>query len=490
MSSMNSAPLPTATHILLTHIPPFLRHPRNMRDLLLTTGLTKHVAYTCPIKRHASDNKKEDDENLDVAAVIKLNHVSQAMTFLRNWEKARDELKSTMKSFLWYEGDGLLPVLYPEKSNVDRRMLENLWNTIHGERKDDEVGRTAKVADESFVQKLVQAYRLIEVTQEQLDTGIITINRPEQMYEKQDNQEDSDKKLDKAKVAAAAGGAYDDEADPLNAKEVLEAVAQFRKKLEETQGGYKTKRAAYVNDRLKSEVKKAKEKIIQRRKDAEEAKQKAPPLPVLPPLPTLPPPLPTRTILPPLLPGSGPIPPLPTNVPPLPGALPPSSGLTGLKRPVPSTEESAAKKFKTSDDANGRKIRLDVAADESSLADIRAKNEAADRASKAAAYLQEAKGFTKEHILSKAYFPLLRKDHMPDIRKFVKEQMVEYLGEEEATLIDFVMNYLKKENEKERVTTGLLEEMKIVLEEDSEAFVFDVFQQVIKVIGNEGDPSS
>eukprot|EP01083_Nonionella_stella_P225285 801118_1 len=179
MSSMNSAPLPTATHILLTHIPPFLRHPRNMRDLLLTTGLTKHVAYTCPIKRHASDNKKEDDENLDVAAVIKLNHVSQAMTFLRNWEKARGELKSTMKSFLWYEGDGLLPVLYPEKSNVDRRMLENLWNTIHGERKDDEVGRTAKVADENFVQKLVQANK--KEDDENLDVAaVIKLNHVSQ----------------------------------------------------------------------------------------------------------------------------------------------------------------------------------------------------------------------------------------------------------------------------------------------------------------------
>ncbi len=124
------------------------------------------------------------------------------------------------------------------------------------------------------------------------------------------------------------------------------------------------------------------------------------------------------------------------------------------------------------------------------MADIRAKNEAADRKSKEAAYLQEAKSFTKDHVLSKAHFPLLSKDHMPDIRKFVKEQMVEYLGEEEATLIDFVMNYLKKENEKERVTTGLLEEMKIVLEEDSEAFVFDVFQQVIKVVANEGNLSA
>ncbi len=489
---------------------------------------------------------------MDVAAVVKLNHVSQAMTFLRNWENARVELKSPMRSFLWYEdatrsgtgmGMGLsggsamtLPVLYPDRSEVDRRMLENLWMTIYSERTDDEVGRTARVADENFVQKLVQTYRSIEVTQDQLDRGLIMENgvlkspngNGTGSSESKDNgnggggsgsggvgggdraQDDGNMKLDRAKVAAAAGGAYDEEADPLNAPEVLEAVAQFRKKLEETQGGYKKKRAQYVNQRLEVEVKKAKERIIQRRKDAEvEAKKKqeaqaaaaaagasAPLPPGPPPPPTLPPPPPGDIPLPP---GSLPPPPLPMGVPPLPGVVPPPVGipptdmsLNNNKRSAESMQqgiEPASKKPMTENDIHGRKIRLDVtngtgADGEESLAAIRAKNEAAD---KAAAYLKEAQAFTKERILSPpldtpTYFPFLVEEHTPDIRKFVKEQIVEYLGEEEATLIDFVMNYVQKKEEKDRVTSGLLEEMEMVLEEDSKTFVYDLFQRVVQIM--------
>jgi hypothetical protein len=471
---MASAPIaiPTATHILLTHIPPFLRHPRNLRDLLFTTGPTKHISYTCPIKRVASEERTKDDENLDVAAVIKLNHASQAMTFMRNWEKARSTLHSTMKAFLWYE-DGSLPTLYPERSDVDRRMLENLWETMYKERNDDEVGRTAKVADENFVAKLIDVYRSIEHNQDQLDKGIVS-EGGQSSYDNASIQPQTEdgKKLDTAKLAAAAGGAYDEEADPLNAPEVLEAVAQFRKNLEATQGGYKKKRAEYVNTRLEKEVKIAKEKIIQRRKEEEERKNSVP----LPP--TLPPPLP------PGIPGVPPLPNVPPAgilPPPLPVALPPPpppGDVPGLKRPLDNIDadsEAMRKRSKAGDDVNGRKERVDVG--DQSIAEIRAANIAAD---KAAAYLKDAASFANDKILSNSHFPLLKDHQSPGIRKFVKEQIVEYLGEEEATLIDFVMNHLKK-GEEERTTKPLLEEMTMVLEEDAEPFVLALFRKIVEI---------
>lgn len=465
-----STPIPTATHILLTHIPPFLRHPRNLRDLLFTTGPTKHISYTCPIKRAASDKPSKDDKNLDVAAVIKLNHASQAMTFMRNWENARCELKSTMKAILWYE-DGSLPALYPERSDVDRRMLECIWDTVYKARTDDEVGRTAKIADENFVQKLIEVYRSIEHTQDQLDKGVIPPGQ--NPYDNASGQllGEDDKKLDRAKVAAAAGGAYDEEADPLNAPEVLEAVAQFRKKLEATQGGYKKKRAEYVNRRLEDMVKKSKEIMI-RRKEEESKREKMVPLP-----PALPPPLPPVALPPPLPVGLPP--PLPVGAlpPPLPVGLPPTPD---NKRPLESTDidnEAASKKRKTDDDINARKERIDVG--DQSVAEIRAANMAADKAEEAAAYLKEAATFTKEKILSDSHFPLLKEHQIPGIRKFVKGQIVEYLGEEEATLIDFVMNHLKKD-EKERKITPLFEEMSMILEEDSEPFCVAVFRKVVE----------
>ena len=469
------APIPTATHILLTHIPPFLRHPRNLRDLLFTTGPTKHIAYTCPIKRTASDKLSKDDKNLDVAAVIKLNHASQTMTFMRNWKNARAELKCTMKAVLWYE-DGSLPTLYPERSDVDRRMLETLWETVYKERNDDEVGRTSKIADEGFVSKLVEVYRSIEHTQDQMDKGIISPGQNPYGNANAPLQGDDDKKLDRAKVAAAAGGAYDEEADPLNAPEVLEAVAQFRKKLEATQGGYKKKRAEYVNTKLEEMVKTAKEKMIQRKKEEEEKRNIPVPLP--PPLPPiaslprpdgLPPPLPIG-----LPPGAPVPPPLPMNLPP---------GAPVNKRSSDSADissESIDKKRKIDGEANARKERVDVG--DQSIAEIRAANIAADEAAeaaKAAEYINKAATFTDKEILSNSHFPLLKDDQIPGIRKFVKEQIVEYLGEEEATLIDFVMNYLKK-GEKERKIEALFEEMIMVLEEDSEPFCLALFRKVVE----------
>jgi hypothetical protein len=461
----NVTPIPTATHVLLTHVPPFLRHPRNLRDLLFTAGPTKHISYTCPIKRSASDKPTKDDANLDVAAVIKLNHSSQAMAFMRNWNTARVELKTTMKSFLWYE-DGSLPTLYPERSEVDRRMLESLWDTMNKERNDDEVGRTAKISDESFIAKLVQGYRSIEHAQEQLDKGVISADA---LYGQTPNnmQPEEGNKLDRAKVAAAAGGAYDEEADPLNAPEVLEAVAQFKKKLEATQGGYRKKRTEHVNRKLEEEKKIFKERLIEARKAALDRSNQ------LPPQPLLPPPMPSGALPPP----PGAIPPPPGKfLPPPPSGLPPPP-LQGMKRPsegIISGEEMPNKRTTLEEDVNSRKERLDVG--HQSVVEIRAANIAAD---KAAAYLKEAASFSDEQIIS-AHFPAIKNESFPGLRKYVKEQIVEYLGEEEATLIDFVMNYLKKE-EKDRRTSGLLEEMKMVIEEDAAAFVRNLFRKIVEI---------
>jgi PWI domain. len=130
-------------------------------------------------------------------------------------------------------------------------------------------------------------------------------------------------------------------------------------------------------------------------------------------------------------------------------------------------------------DAIVRKERLDLG--NASVAEIRRANIAAD---KAAQYLKEAASFTKQDILSDRPFPVLLDEHYPTVRKYVKDQIIDYLGEEEATLIDFVVNYLKKE-ETERGTLALLEEMKLVLEEDSEAFVVDLFRKVVEVCSPE-----
>ena len=67
----------------------------------------------------------------------------------------------------------------------------------------------------------------------------------------------------------------------------------------------------------------------------------------------------------------------------------------------------------------------------------------------------------------------------------MKEQIVECLGEEETTLIDFVMNHLTKPSPSPAAGTGsttkaLLEEMEMVLEEDAATFVVDLYRKIVK----------
>lgn len=572
------------TTLVLTHIPPFLRHPRNLRDLLYystTTTTIKHLFYSCPIKRFANDVNAKDDKNDKAIAIIKFTHAGNALSIGRNWKSVQQRLNQQVKeslcnneqeekeegegneknelslckmnAFILY-ADSNLTQLHPEKSKVDANMIESVWELIHKQRDSTtDTGKVAQQADENMIHSLVDAYRMIERRQKELDAAAIkngdnAINYPdldssgnyndENGSSEAANPSDSTIKLDSAKVrAAAGGGAYDEENDPLNKPEVLEAVKQFKKRLEITQGGFRRKRREYVDKRLEDMVKKAKEKLKEQRRIEKEEREK---LSLLPPPPPPPPSL-MMNLPPP------PPPPLPLP----PGGLPPQqlqsdnniasrdTGRRGVSN-LPAWMTAAENKKKEDSDSNNnnegkkrsvdevtndeaandnnepmrkktfipseanrdiniRRERLDVTNEgTTSLAAIRAANEAADKAKrekeeqeKILQYCQEAKSFSNEQILNNVYPKLYLPETKPIIRKFVKDQMIEYLGEEEATLIDFVMNYLVKHNDTSNVDTitvgmgktvqGLLEEMEVVLEEDAETFVIDLFKKILDV---------
>ena len=569
------------TSVILTHIPPFLRHPRNLRDLLYSTTSIKHLFYSCPIKRFSNDNS-DDDKNENVVAVVKFTHSGNALSIIRNWMNVRRKLNEeasastnkkngsedsasssknsnnnggelsycNMNAFLLYS-DGHIS-LHPEKSKVDAGMIESIWDLTHKKRDTTtDTGKVAQQADDNMTQSLVDAYRSIEKRQKELDVvaaanegdaaltsasnhgGGIGSNPTDGNIDGHDitsmSEEETKLKLDSAKVrAAAGGGAYDDEADPLNAPEVLEAVKQFKKKLEITQGGFRRKRKEYVAKRLKEEVKKAKERLIQQRKamekrivEQQQPQQQMPP-PPLPPMNLPPPPVPPGGMPPPPQQPSSKAAAKETSrrgVSNLPAWM--TAGKSnkdnddeGKKRSADEIAESGnggggddepsrKKKFIPSEanrDFNTRKERLVVGetGGETSLAAIRAANEAADKAKreteekalkeKIQEYLNEASAFSDEQILAGIFPKLHLPETIPTIRSFVKEQMVEYLGEEEATLIDFIMKYLVKhdsssseDNVKGKAVAGLLEEMKMVLEEDADPFVVDLFKKILEL---------
>ena len=137
-------------------------------------------------------------------------------------------------------------------------------------------------------------------------------------------------------------------------------------------------------------------------------------------------------------------------------------------------DEGKKRKFVPSEanrDINARKQKLEVAGGQT-LSEIRAANEAADKEKAAAAFVPQT---TKEGILAEgSKFPSLSSENADPMKKYVTAQIVELLGEEEATLIDFIMKELRKGC----ATAFMLEEMKVVLDEDAEDFVVGLYKKV------------
>jgi hypothetical protein len=286
-------------------------------------------------------------------------------------------------------------------------------------------------------------------------------------------EKESSLHLDAQKLAAAAGGTYDEDADPLNAPEVVNAVLDFKRSLEDRDVKSRKRRVDIVTAEME---KKVKELVERGRREREERRKMA-------------------------AGGAGPV--ANGGAVEANGAAPAVSadakedtgrrGVSNLpawmtqSKPdgapaneAPTTEgtidttedESKKRKFVPSeanrDDINVRKQRIDM--EGASLAEIRAANEAADK--------QSAVYTTKEDILAAwTMFPPLSSSAntaADKIKTFVTEKIVEYVGEEEAELIDFIMKKLTEGVK----TTALLEEMKLPLDEDAEEFVLGLYKRM------------
>ena len=232
-------------------------------------------------------------------------------------------------------------------------------------------------------------------------------------------------RLDAARVAAAAGGAYDEDADPLNAPSVLEAVKKFRAGLLKKEKEQKLERQKVVAAKIQEML----PIVKQRMKEARAAPPVFPPPPVtgipLPPPPVagIPPgvpPLPPTGIPPPPHVAAGLQPPLPHSVaglqPPLPPPPPPPLSGAALPPQPPPWDGSPPAKRPKLDDKN---------------------------------------------------FPIFPESQHAMLRAFIASQIQELLGEEESTLIDFIHKHVVEG----KAYAALLEELQVVLEEDAPAFV-------------------
>jgi hypothetical protein len=245
-----------------------------------------------------------------------------------------------------------------------------------------------------------------------------------------DGPEGDNSKLDASKAAAAAGGTYDPEEDPLNAPQVLEAVKEFRRTLERTQSSQKKRRMELVAKKL-AEMRPR----IQAQMAAEKKQRREQPVP--PPQPSFRPP---------------PLPPMVGGLPPPP--LPPGGGLP----PPPVAASSAAD--------SGKRGRSNLPAWMTQpQQQQQEEGEPANKRAKSSPYPDNFPA-----TLAPSTHGLLR--------DFLTNQVKESLGEEEATLIDFLYNHILQG----KSTSELLQELQVVLEEESEGFLQLVWAKVDELV--------
>jgi hypothetical protein len=270
--------------------------------------------------------------------------------------------------------------------------------------------------------------------------------------------------LDANKLAAAAGGTYDEDADPMNAPEVVNAVLEFKRGLEERDVKSRKRRVDIITEAMEKKVKELVEKgrmereMKRRMKNGEVVGDGANVVSVA-----------AEGVVEDT--GKRGVSNLPAWMTKGDGAAAAASTSTTDAQPPTEEDESKKRKFVPSeanrDDINVRKQRIDMAG--ASVSEIRAANQAAD---------QSSFFTTKEDILApNTMFPPLNLSpttSSDQIKPFVTSKIVEYLGEEESTLIGFIMKELSKGVK----TTALLEEMKMVLDEDAEEFVLGLYKRL------------
>jgi hypothetical protein len=303
-------------------------------------------------------------------------------------------------------------------------------------------------------------------------------------------------KLDTAKLAAAAGGVsgYDEEADPLNAPEVIKAVIAFKRRLDDQNVKGKKRRIEIVNDRMAKKVaellergrREREERQLRQRQWQEQQQQQQEEE--------------TQQQQHQAVEGEGAKPQQDTGrrgVSNLPawmtkgdatGVVDPETGAAAPPAPEEGVDGDVGSKRKfipseANRDLNARKQRLDVDGN-TSLSEIRAANEAADELRRAeeaealAAVVPFVAETTNEGILSAdSKFPPLSPSAAEPLKEYVTSQIVDYLGEEESTLIEFIMKELSKKGG--CMTLSLLDEMKMVLDEESEDFVLGLYRRML-----------
>ena len=391
---------PYTNTVLLTQVPAFLNSLRSVREWLYPVGSVRTVIFY-PRKSGEGDendnkaNGEPEANDSKITVLVTMSHNDGAMKLVGSFQQFLSHLDERYEKFhadmVPASPDIPLPPAFVD-DETKRVLGEKLWRNFI----DLESAEAPKIVDSTET------------------TEAMT--------------------LDVSKVAAAAGGVgnYDADEDPLNAPQVLEAVKEFRRKLERTQSSQKKRRIELVQRKL-AEVRPRIEKIVQEEKKLQFNMPAMPP----PPMPGLPPPP---------LPVGGP-PPLPGGELPVPP--PPPVGL-----PVPPTAGAQD---------SGKRGRSNLPAW------MTKKQQQEDDEGPAAKRIKSEP--SEQHP---SHFPPLPASTYAELREFLSTQIREYMGEEEATLIDFLYNHIVNG----KATSDMLTELHSLLEEEAPMFLASLWKKV------------
>ena len=419
--------MPFTTTILITSAPSFLHSFRSIREWLYPCGsIRTAIFYPRPPKQFHNNKTENDEENNNagdntakvkeeqqqqeegstsekITVLVTMGHPDVAIKFLASFKEFTSRLDERYHDIQAYMVPNspdvpLPPPLVDEETS--KVLGEKLWQNFVGleassGNEDDNGGSSSRMRPSADGTK----------------------------QEGEDGAEGDNSKLDASKVAAAAGGAYDPDEDPLNAPQVLEAVKEFRRNLEKTQSSQKKRKMELVEKKL-TEMRPKIQALV-----AEEKKRRQEQPPMMPPPPQ-------PNLLPPPMVGGLPPPPLAGGLPPPPVA---AGGADSGKR---GRSNLPAWMTQQQQDGEGG-------------------DEPPNKKAKSSSYPEN--------------FPstLAPSTHGP-LREFLTNQVKESLGEEEKTLIDFLYNHILQG----KATSQLLQELQVVLEEESEGFLQLVWAKV------------
>lgn len=479
---------PFTNTILITNMPPFFIGYQQVRDWLYPCGTAKTCLFypRVPKRKKNNNNNNSDDgdnnkavgdiemmianeggevkdgnetNNKKKTVLINMINPDQALKVVASFKMFAGQLDDRYKDIRCYmvPSSPDIPLPPPLVDETTKKVLgEKLWHnfiSLETSYSDSDHKNNSGVEGSSS-----NTTGAAKTTTTPTTTKGDTAEESDKTNDAKDNSNKdtispSDgnelKLLDANKVEAAAGGVgtYDADEDPLNAPQVLEAVKEFRRKLDRTHGSQKTQRMDLVAKKLKELRPRIRAQVIAEKTNRRQNNntsttmnmntQRLPPG-ALPPLPA--PPQNTSLPQPPRPQGGAPPPSL--GLPPPPRAAAADSGKRGRSNlPAWMTKQQQQQQTSTSDDPASKKART-----------------------------------TTEQYPS--HFPsALPPSSHPVLRQFLANQVKESMGEEEATLIDFLYTHILQG----KATSELLQELQVVLEEEADGFLKAVWTKVQEI---------